>query len=163
MVSKGPLKIGLSDQLIRQYKEALADLSDIRLIILLVFDSFEEIMRSYAAWRLSCDVDEVPFEGSQLFNVVLIGKSTKELRNRTEAFKALRNKVAHKFHRKEYESKLKVFVEKYKIPYPHSNEGKRKALTEAVATLVLDIANSMGQTPPRGDFPLPILSLELSS
>jgi hypothetical protein len=160
--------IELSPELIRQYREALASISDMRLVILLLFNSFEEVMKSFAAWRLSCDVDELPEilknSPSFLFQVTLIGDSAQELQRRIKEFSKLRNSVAHGFHRKEYEEKLQAFVKMVlKKPCPVSGAAKRNALLEAVYALALEVASYLNEMPPRVVFPFPMLSLELMS
>ena len=166
MHTKTPLKIELPDELIQQYKEALVGLSDLRLIILLVFNSFEEIMKSFAAWRLSCQVDDLPSflqnSASMLCEVILIGPAAKDLRSKTQSLRELRNKIAHDFHRDEYDPKLKDFVKKIlKKPHLNSEAEKRTAIVEAVFSLVLDIASYIDDMPERGEWPFPLLSLEL--
>jgi len=167
MATKEAFDIELPPELIQQYKEALAALSDIRLITLLLFNSFEEIMKSFAAWRMSCHVDELPSfltnNPSFLFEIVLIGRSAKKLRSRVGKLRELRNMVAHKFHRNEYKSKLENFVKEIlDKPCLASELAKRKALVEAVFSLALDIAEYVDNTAQRGNWPFPFLTLELS-
>lgn len=168
MANKTPLEVELSSELIEQYKEALAGLSDMRLAILLLFNSFEEIMKSFAAWRLGCHIDELPeFLTSTpryLFEVTLVGPSAKDLLNQTKAFRELRNTVAHRFHRDDYERKLEKFVETIlKHPCPGSEDAKRKDLLEAVSTIALEIADYIDDLQPRGEWPFPFLTLELNA
>ncbi|MFC1841128.1 hypothetical protein ACFL1N_16285 [Thermodesulfobacteriota bacterium] len=100
MSEQSPVNFELPEDLIKQYKEALSSLSDTRLTILLLFNSFEEIMKSFAAWRLSCPIEELPKFISNsphnLFEVTLVGPTAKELKKRTKLFSELRNIVAHK-------------------------------------------------------------------
>jgi hypothetical protein len=168
MTNKAPLEVELPSELIQHYKKAFAALSDMRLLILLLFNSFEEIMKSFAAWRLSCRIDELPkfikVSPHSLFEVVLIGPSAKDLRKHTKEFSELRNAVAHNFHLNDYEEGLKMFIENVsKRPCPYSEEEKRKRLTEAVSLLALNIASCIDEIQPRGQLPLPFLSLELNS
>lgn len=161
-----PLDFELPPELIQQYKEILATVSDVRLLVLLLFNSFEEIIRSFAAWWLSCPPSELPFKNNShaLIDVVLAGSSTKGLRKRVEKFSALRHTVAHKFHLKDYQKKLKEFVESNSDePCPTSMPQKRKALINAFCDLTLDIAGHIDEIKPRGDWPFPFLSLEINA
>ena len=167
MTNQSPINFELSEDLIEQYKEALTSLSDIRLMILLLFNSFEEIMKSFVAWRLSCHIEELPKFISNsphnLFEATLIGPSAKELKKRTKLFSELRNMVAHKFHLKDYESKLIEFIkENQKNSHKSLNSVEPKVLLEAVADLALDISNYITEIQPRGEWPFPLLSLELN-
>lgn len=168
MSKQSPIDFELSEELIRQYKETLKSLSDIRLAILLLFNSFEEIMKSFAAWRLSCHIKDLPKFISNsphnLFEVTLTGPSAKELKKRTTLFSELRNIVAHKFHLKEYEPKLLDFIKgndnnliEASIPIDQN------ILVEAVVDLALDIASYIDEIQPRGEWPFPLLSLELNA
>jgi len=164
MTGKKPLDFELPPALIQQYKETFAALSDDRLLVLLLFNSFEEILRSFAAWRLSCPVDEKLFENNlnRLIDLVLAGTKTTDLRERIGKFKKLRNSVAHKFHLNEYEQKLTDFIKSdSKKLNPISESEKRKALTEAFFNLTLNIADHIKEIQPRGEWPFPLLSLEL--
>jgi hypothetical protein len=164
MTAKKPLDFELPPELIQQYKETFAALSDDRLLVLLLFNSFEEIIRSFAAWRLTCPVDELPFKNntSLLIEVILAGTTTKVLRRRIEEFSALRNTVAHKFHLNDYEQKLTDFVKSNSNKLCLITESeKRKALTEAFFNLTLNIADHIKEIQPRGEWPFPLLSLEL--
>ena len=168
MANQSPIDFELSQELIKQYKEALASLSDIRLTILLLFNSFEEIMKSFAAWRLSCHIEELPKFISNsphnLFEVTLVGPSAKELKKRTKHFSELRNTVAHKFHLKDYEPKLIEFIkENLKDFHKTSIPVEPKVLLEAVVNLALDIASYIDEIQPRGKWPFPLLSLELNA
>ena len=166
MPTRKPLEVEISSELIRQYKDALAGLSDMRLIILLLFNSFEEIMKCFAAWRLSCHVDELPFKNNthSLIEVILAGTTTKGLRRRIDKFSALRHTVAHKFHLNDYEQKLREFVKSNSNkPCPDTEPEKRKALIDAFCDLTLDIASHIDEIQPRGEWPFPFLSLELNA
>jgi len=156
----------LPPKLIQQYKEALATVSDVKLLVLLLFNSFEEIIRSFAAWRLTCPVDELPFRNNShsLIELVLAGRTTKALRKRIEKFTELRHTVAHKFHLNDYEQKLKEFIESSSdAPCPINEPQKRKALINAFCDLTLDIAAHINEIQPRGTWPFPFLSLEINA
>ncbi len=47
-----PANFELPKELVEQYKTALGGITDVRLLVLLLFNSFEEVMKSFAAWRL---------------------------------------------------------------------------------------------------------------
>jgi len=164
MANKAPLEVELPGELIRHYKEAFAASSDMRLLILLLFNAFEEIMKSFVAWRLGCHVDELPeLPSRSLFDLTLVGPSAKDLRKVTRKFSELRNAVAHEFHMNGYEEKLKVFVESLlKHPCPDSEEEKREDLIHAFRTLAFDVVDYMDGIQPRGRWPFPFLSLELN-
>jgi hypothetical protein len=166
MTEKNTLDFELPNELIQQYMKTFASLSDFRLLILLLFNSFEEIIKSFAAWRLTCPTDKLPFKNNPnlLIEVVLAGSSIKEMRKRIEKFRNLRNSVAHKFHLNEYKQNLKDFIESNSNkPCPQTEPEKRKALIEAFCDLTLDIAGHISDISPRGDWPFPFLSIELSS
>jgi hypothetical protein len=88
MIAKKPIDFELPPELIQQYKEALNTVSDVRLLVLLLFNSFEEIIRSFAAWRLTCPISELPFKNNShsLIEVILAGSPTKSLLKRVEKF-----------------------------------------------------------------------------
>lgn len=166
MTARKPLDFELPPELIQQYKKTFAALSDVRLLILLLFNSFEEIIRSFAAWRLTCPVSELPFKNNShsLIEVTLAGTASKGLRRRIDKFSALRHTVAHKFHLNDYEQKLREFVESNSDkPCPNTEPEKRKALIDAFCDLTLDIADHIDKIQPRGNWPFPFLSLELNA
>ena len=106
----------LSPELIQQYKDALSKATDLRLVVLLVFNAFEEVMKAVAAWRLGCALDDLPKQltnsPSLLFDVVLTAeKSAKKLRDRARQLSELRNAVAHGFHKRKYKPLLSEFVQ----------------------------------------------------
>ncbi len=153
-------------ELIQQYKKAFADIQDVRLLILLLFNSFEEIVRAFAAWRLTCSVNELPFKNNShsLIELILAGSAPKDLRMRIKKFSALRNTVAHKFHLNDYKQKLREFVESNSDkPYPDTEPKKRKVLIDAFCDLTLDVASHIDEIQPRGEWPFPFLSLELNA
>lgn len=166
MTARKPVDFDLPPELVRQYKEALATVSDVRLLVLLLFNSFEEIIRSFAARRLTCPVSELPFKNNShsLIELVLAGRTTKDLGKRIEKFSELRHTVAHKFHLNDYEQKLKAFVESNSSkPCPDAEPQKRKALINAFCDLTLDIAGQIDEIQPRGNWPFPSLSLEINA
>lgn len=166
MTAKRTLDFELPPDLIQKYKETFAALSDNRLLVLLLFNSFEEILRSFAAWRLTCPVDEKLFENNlnRLIDLVLAGTTTTDLRERIGKFKKLRNTVAHKFHLHNYGQMLTDFVESNSHkPCPITESEKRKALIEAFFNLTLSIADHINQIQPRGEWPFPFLSLEFTA
>jgi hypothetical protein len=162
-----PIAVDLPKDLIERYKAALAAQTDLRLVILLAFNSLEEVMKSFLAWRLSCSVDQLvkalPLASSgMVFRLVLIGQKNLA---RVEDFASLRNKVAHKFQLNDFEPVLQKFLAGWSNdPYPQDEAGKCKAVIGATLGLALDIAYSyLNEMPDRAEFPFPFLSLELAS
>ncbi len=155
-------------ELIDRYKIALGEVTDLRLVVLLLFNSFEEIMKSFAAWRLGCSVEDLPRAitntSSILFQVVLIESTS--LRKVTQLFSELRNLVAHKFHQNEHEGKIIEFLDalkKHEFAGSVSVELTKDALVYAVFALALEVAAVMLELPERTEYPFPSLSLELVS
>ncbi len=150
----------------RQYKEALARVDDLRLVILLVFNAFEEVMRAFAAWRLGCASEELPTfltnTPSYLFQVVQAGSKDKKLLDHIKAFRELRNTVAHGFHLRTWEAMAGAFVTKVlDKAWPESMEERRTVLVDAAFTLAIGVLAYLDELPPRGEWPFPHLSLEL--
>jgi hypothetical protein len=166
MTKKDTLNFELPEELIQQYMKTFTSLSDFRLLILLLYNSFEEIIKSFAAWRLTCPIDKLPFENNSnlLIEVVLAGSTIKGLRKRIEKFRHLRHIVAHKFHRNDYKQNLKIFIESNSAkPFPKTEPEKQKALIGAFCDLTLDIAAHISDISQRGEWPFPFLSLELTA
>ncbi len=94
---------------IEQYRAALSKVDDVRLVILLSFNAFEEAMRTLLAWRLRCHVDALParLQPSLLFELTLSGLDSPKLATACRKFSELRNTVAHKFHARTWKPKLK--------------------------------------------------------
>lgn len=166
MPKTAPIPVDLPQQLIEQYKKSLVNITDTRLVILLAFSSFEEVMKAFAAWRLSCSIDDVPRfltrSSNLLFQVVLIGKPG--LLQRAKKFAELRNNVAHKFHLGEYETLLANFiVDGPSKSQPPNEAEERRFLIETVFGLALEIAEECLNLPDRAEFPYPMLSLELTA
>lgn len=156
----------LPKELVEQYKSALGGLSDVRLLLLLLFNSFEEVMKSFAAWRLGCSVDQLPRRvtnaPSLLFDLVLVDNG--DLRKRCDELSNVRNTVAHKFHTKEYEAKLNAFIEEFiEGEVPTDATRFRDALINSVFGLALDVATHFIDFPARGEYPFPFLSIELAT
>jgi hypothetical protein len=160
----------LPQELIQQYKDALGRVSsDLRLTVLLLFNAFEEVMKAFAAWRLGCRVSELPRSvansPSLLFDLVLPDTTAKTLRSRTKLLSELRNDVAHAFHKHTYRPKLDKFVaaDPQSLIVGDSHPERVKALRDAVFSLAMDVAIHLSEMPGRGEIPIPILTLELST
>ena len=153
-------------ELIRQFKHALASVDDIRLVVLLLFNAFEVIMESFLAWRLGCardDVQDYHMSSSHLFKITLPGPAAEKLRGDIDVFRKLRNTVAHKFHLQDYKPKIAEFVHRISgEPYPVADAAQRQALINAFFSLTLNIAGYLDDIPERGQWPFPMLSLELA-
>jgi hypothetical protein len=157
--------LDLPPELIHQYKDAWSKVSaDLRLVVLLVFNAFEEVMKAVLAWRLTCSVDELPSRltsGSLLGLVLTNSKDAKELRKQSELLSRLRNDVAHGFHKRAYKIKLAEFV-KAVTGKPCPQRQQKQAFIDAVTSLALAIAVHVSDhVDERGEFPVPMLSLEL--
>jgi len=166
MTTTKTLDYELPPELIQQYKKAFSAISDLRLLILLLFNSFEEIVRSFAAWRLTCPLKELPFKNNtySLIELILAGSASNDLQMRIDKFRKLRNMVAHKFHLNDYEQNLKKFIESNSDkPCPDMEPEKRRALIDTFCDLTLDVANHIDKIQPRGEWPFPFLSLELNA
>jgi hypothetical protein len=166
MEKSQPISVELPPQLIDQYKKTLLNVTDIRLVVLLAFSSFEEVMKAFLAWRLSCSIDQLPRVITRtpdiLFQVVLIGDP--KTYNRAKQFAELRNNIAHKFHLGEYEPLVAAFVEEVLgTKYPVAEIEQRQAVISAVFGLALEIGSHYLQVPDRAEFPFPALSLELTA
>lgn len=112
-MTQAPTDSNLPVALIDQYKKTLLSLTDTRLVILLGFSSFEEVMKAFLAWRLGCPIDELPKSITRapdlLFQLVLVGEP--KIFQRTKKLAEIRNNVAHKFHLETYEGLLSDFVQ----------------------------------------------------
>jgi hypothetical protein len=103
MSAKPEHPLELSAELIQQYKDALSKVSsDLRLVVLLVFNAFEEVIKAVAAWRLSCPLDNLPKpltnSRSLLFDVVLTAdKAAQKLRDQARLLSELRNESRSRF------------------------------------------------------------------
>ncbi len=158
----------LSPDLIRQFKQALTSVDDIRLVVLLLFNAFEVIMESFLAWRLGCGRSDLPrfltSSSRNLFEITLAGKAGKKLLGDIEVFCKLRNEVAHNFHLQDYKPEIAKFLHRISgEPCPEPDAAQRQAMINAVFALTLNIAAYYDDIPQRGQWPFPILSLELAS
>jgi hypothetical protein len=147
-------------ELIEQYKRSLAATTDLRLVIILLFSSFEEIMKAFLAWRLACRIDELPrLTASLLFDAVLISES--EARRKVKCLSDLRNSVAHKFHLLEFEAKAAAFVGTLANSWPSDEKGRCNVMVVTVFALALEVGDAMMRVPNRSEFPFPELSFAL--
>jgi hypothetical protein len=160
----------LPAELIKQYKDALSKASeDLRLVVLLSFNAFEEVMRALVAWRLSCDAKDLPGplknSPSLLFDIVLAGGGdAKALRANTRLLSEARNAVAHGFHKRDYRVKIAAFVRSVSgKAWPSARRREGEEFVKAVAKLALAIAEYHVDyvDDRRGDFPVPLLTYEL--
>jgi hypothetical protein len=169
MPTKAHKSLDLPLELMQQYKDAwLRASDDLRLVILLAFNAFEEVMKAYAAWRLSCGLEALPAtlknNSGLLFDVVLTAdKDARPLREQARKLSELRNDVAHGFHKRTYKGKLAEFVLTVSgEACPRYETKRREAFIEAVSTLALNIAVHINDNVnERAEFPVPVLSLEL--
>ena len=161
------VSLELEPALIEQYKAALTTIEDMRLTILLAFNAFEEMMRAFAAWRVGCSVKNYPRHmqsAANLIAVVLVDDSpeVQRLRRQANAFKDLRNEVAHQFHRRQYTPALSSFVrDVLSTPLPTSALAKRRILIRAADRLTWEIALHLQHLHPRVELPMPMLQIEL--
>lgn len=166
MATATPEPPDLPADLVNQYKDALARIEDLRLVILLAFNAFEEVMRAFAAWRLGCTSDDLPKfltnSPAFLFQVVQAGSTDKELGKQIQAFSELRNTVAHKFHQRTWKTKASAFVANVLAePWPDETDQRRTMLIDAAFTIAINVAGHIDDLPARGPWPFPHLSLEL--
>ncbi len=84
-----------------QYSAVLSQVQDMRLVILLAFNSFEEAVNTLLAWRWSCSREAVPDRLSVglACELLLCGLEVAPIRRAVDALRALRNEVAHGLHR----------------------------------------------------------------
>jgi len=147
------------------YLEAHDELKDLRWYTLLLFNAFEETMRMYLAWRLTCSENDLPGapknNPSALFDLVMIG--SKELRDLARLFSEARNYVAHRFHDGGYEDKVKTFAETtLSEKWPTSTDNELVFLARAAAMLSLKVGFHMQEVAARPATPFPTLTHEIS-
>ncbi len=79
----------------------------------------------------------------------------------------LRNEVAHGFHKKTYREKIQTFISAVTnepVPTePKNTDQLRQMFMGCVTNLALEVAGHVMEVNERGEFPLPLLNLDLSS